>query len=376
LSSRDPLQIHAYRTYGTSRRVLAAGRVLENEGIAASTVSDSHWRNLLGILKRLESDEIAGARVRLSIGKAVRDAVADREGHFAEWIEIPEPLPAEPDWHEVACELLAPPSRTGEVVRATGHVLVPPPSARFAVVSDVDDTVIRTNATDLLQMARQIFFSNAHTRLPFPGVAAFYRALERGAGGDERNPIFYVSSSPWNFYDLLIEFLELQRIPVGPLVLRDWGVSRGTLPIGHGTHKLTAIRGILDTYPTLPFILIGDSGQEDPEIYARVVRDFPRRVLAVYIRNVTPSPERSTAVRYLAEQVLAAGSVLILADDTLAAARHAAEHAWIDPASLAEIAADKRADEAAPAPGDDPAAPSAPPTAPTVVVDAEHPPRS
>jgi phosphatidate phosphatase APP1 len=371
-----PLQIHSYRTYGTRSRVLVAGRVLEDEGITAGAVGDSHWRNLVGILKRIESDEVPGARVRVAIGGTERELVADNEGHFAAWIALAEPLPSDVAWHEASSELLHPPSPTGKVVRGAGLILVPPASARFAVISDIDDTVVRTHATDLLRMARQIFLGNAHTRLPFPGVAAFYRELLRGTMGQESNPIFYVSSSPWNFYDILIEFLELQRIPLGPLLLRDWGVTRGTLPIGHKTHKLNAIRSILETYPALPVILIGDSGQEDPEIYARVVRDFPRRVLAVYIRNVTSAPERSRALWLLSEQVLASGSVLILADDTLAAARHAAEHGWIDPASLDAIAADKRQDETAPAPGDDPASPSAPPSAPTIVVEGERPPNA
>ena len=371
-SRRDPLQIHAYRTYGTSRRVLVAGRVLENEGIAASSVGDSHWRNLIGVLKRLESDEVPDALVRVSIAGAQWELRANREGHFSAWLDLPSELPSDAIWHDAAFELLHPPSARGEVVRATGQVLVPAPGARFAVISDVDDTIVRTNATDVVRMAQSIFFANAHTRLPFPGVAAFYRALESGERGIAANPIFYVSSSPWNFYDLLVEFLRLQRIPAGPLVLRDWGISPADLPTSHGAHKLTAIRTILECYPTLPFILVGDSGQEDPEIYARVVHDHPSRILAAYIRNVTPNPARSQAIRLLADEVLKAGSTLVLADDTLAAAKHAAEHGWIDANALPEIVADKREDERSPAPGDDPAAPSEPPTAPTVVVDGEQ----
>jgi phosphatidate phosphatase APP1 len=133
-------------------------------------------------------------------------------------------------------------------------------------------------------------------------------------------------------------------------------------------HKPGTIAEVLETYPRVPFILVGDSGQEDPEIYSRIVRDHPGRILAVYIRNVRPHPERVAAVRRLAEEVVAAGSSLILADDTLAAARHAAEHGWIDPAALGEIAGEKRDDEGAssaklPAPGTE-AGP-----APTVVVE-------
>ena len=149
----------------------------------------------------------------------------------------------------------------------------------------MDDTVLQSEVTSFLRAARMVLLENALTRLPFPGVAAFYRALERGATGAEANPIFYVSSSPWNLYDVIDGFLEAQRIPAGPLLLRDWDLGR--LSERHARHKGVVIREIFDTYPELPFLLVGDSGQEDPEIYAELVRERPGRVKAVYIRNVS-----------------------------------------------------------------------------------------
>jgi len=158
------------------------------------------------------------------------------------------------------------------------------------------------------------------------------------SGGNANNPFFYVSSSPWNLFEVLAEFLELRKIPAGPLLLRDWGVSSvDPGEGGHAGHKTRHITTLLELYPALPFILVGDSGQEDPEIYHRAVRDHPERILAVYIRNVSRRPERVEAIRKLAAEVEKSGSTLILADDTLAAARHAAEKGWIDPAALPEI---------------------------------------
>jgi phosphatidate phosphatase APP1 len=179
-------------------------------------------------------------------------------------------------------------------------------------------------------MARIVFLGNARTRLPFPGVAAFYQALQGGVQGSAQNPLFFLSSSPWNLYDLLIEFFRLQEIPAGPLFLRDWGISAGELlPTGHHAHKLGVLRQILELYPWLPFILIGDSGQEDPEIYRAVLDDFPGRILAIYIRDVSPD-ERDEGVRKLALEVADAPSSLVLAPDTVAMAQHAAAQGWID----------------------------------------------
>jgi phosphatidate phosphatase APP1 len=95
----------------------------------------------------------------------------------------------------------------------------------------------------------------------------------------------------------------------------------------------------------MQFMLIGDTSQHDPEIYSQIVREFPERVKAIYIRDVTASVERSGAVKKLAEEILAAGSTLVLAEDTLGAARHAAEQGWISTDALPDVQQEKRADE-------------------------------
>jgi phosphatidate phosphatase APP1 len=251
-------------------------------------------------------------------------------------------------------------------VTATGLLRVVEAAAAFGVISDLDDTVIQSRVANFLQAVRTVMLGNARTRLPFPGFAAFYDALEKGADGARRNPIFYVSSSPWNLYDLIAEFLELQRIPMGPIFLRDWDVELSALSTQRlKTHKEPLIREILDFYPTLPFILIGDTTQKDPEIYREIVRQYPDRILAIYIRNVSASPQRSAAVQALADEVLAAGSSLVLADDTEAAARHAVEHGWIAKSQLPVVHEEKKADTGetgtkvdAPGATDDPQSPT------------------
>jgi phosphatidate phosphatase APP1 len=256
-------------------------------------------------------------------------------------------------------------------VKEIGQVLVPPPTARYVVVSDIDDTVLQSDATHMLKMARNVFLGNAHTRLPFTGVAALYRALFTGKSGTEMNPLFYVSSSPWNLYDLLAQFFNLQGIPVGPvLFLRDWGITpEEILPTNHKEYKMSYIRQMLDFYPDMPFILLGDSGQEDPEIYAELVDAYPKRIQAVYIRNVTRDMKRPEMVQELAKKVVEAGSALVLADDSVAIAKHAIEMGFIPADALPSIQEEKRKDEAPPTPiekmlGEEPQG-----EAPTVTVD-------
>jgi phosphatidate phosphatase APP1 len=328
----DPFEILPYRGHGTPHELFLKGRVLEERGITTSGQYDTVWDNLRNMARRFASDEVPGARVRASFGRLTVEAVADEEGFFDVRFELPEPITDPAGWHPVELELLHPGSPGGGPVRSTGRVLVPN-EARFGIISDLDDTVVRSSATHVLKMARIVALNNAHTRLPFEGVAEFYGALQRGPEGRGYNPIFYVSSSPWNIYDVLEDFLDVHGVPEGPLFLKDWS----PMVLGkHKGHKLGIIRTLLRTYPDLPFVLIGDSGEEDPEIYSQAVREHPGRVRAIYIRDVT-SAARDAQVRAIAEEVRGLGVEMIAVSETGAAAEHAASAGLISPDAVREV---------------------------------------
>jgi phosphatidate phosphatase APP1 len=348
----DPLQIVPYRGFGTPQRFLIQGRVLQDEPMGAAGENDTIWKNLGNAWKRFESDEVPHARLRARGPGWERELVADDEGYFQEHVEPPVPL-APGQWHDVELELVHP--QAGGV-RATGPVLIPPDDSELGVISDIDDTVLETGVTKRLAMARTVFLNNAHTRLPFKGVAAFYEALVQGRAARERggggvNPIFFVSGSPWNLYDLLAEFMDLQKIPRGPILLRDFGLDpRKLLKKETVAYKLGCIRPILDLYPKLNFILIGDSGEKDPEIYRQVVREYPGRILAIYVRKIDVGPHRDEQVLNLAKEVRDEGVPMLLCEDTEAAAVHARESGWIRADQIKNVNAEKIKDEVAPSP--------------------------
>ena len=325
------LEIVPYAGFGSSAGARLKGRVLEAETIGESRVDAGPWENLASAWRRLETDEVVGARVAANHDGRVHVATTDLEGFFTLDLGPMTHTEDELRWVSVPLEIIDPPSLDGEPVTATGRVLMAPRTAGYGVISDVDDTVLHTEATALLRMARHTLFGNARTRLPVPGMPALLTALARGAqGGKLRNPVFYISSSPWNLYHLIVEFFQLQEIPAGPLLLRDWGLTSDTRLAGrHHDHKLAAIERVMAELPGLPFLLIGDSGQEDPEIYREVVRRHPGRIQAVYIRRVRRDVDRDRAVALLADEVHAAGSELLVTDDARGAARHAAERGWI-----------------------------------------------
>jgi phosphatidate phosphatase APP1 len=109
-----------------------------------------------------------------------------------------------------------------------------------------------------------------------------------------------------------------RNFPIGPVLLRDLlGTAAGR------EEKTGRIREILDLHPRLPFVLIGDSGEKDPEIYADVVRTYPGRILAVYIREVRLDPGDGRVERV--SDAWTHDVPFVLAADSDAVRRHASE---------------------------------------------------
>ena len=181
-------------------------------------------------------------------------------------------------------------------------MFLPPSHCRYVVISDIDDTVMHTGVANKLKMLWRLFMQGPRSRVAFPGMAALLRALHAGRIRARAQPDAVRLARPLEHLRGPRRFFNLHSIPVGPILfLREWGLTlQSPLPRRAQDHKLELIRNMLALYRDLPFVLIGDSGQRDPEIYAQVVREHPGRVLAIYIRNVSRDPARHRAIERLA----------------------------------------------------------------------------
>ncbi len=156
------------------------------------------------------------------------------------------------------------------------------PAEGLSVVSDIDDTVKISNVTDRKRLMEQTFLQDF---VAAPGMAALY-----GDWSARDVSFHYVSSSPWQLYSPLLEFLDGAGFPWATFSLKAVRFRDATLfdLFKKGTEtKPPAIEAILDRYPNRRFVLVGDSGEQDPEVYAELLRKRREQILGVCIRNVT-----------------------------------------------------------------------------------------
>jgi phosphatidate phosphatase APP1 len=333
--------LEPYRGYGSRDEVFLIGRVFRQSQADPASERRDLLDNMRDISRRIVRRAVPGAVVTARFYGAEEAFTTDRDGYFRVHLSPVHAPAADRPWHTMELSLEQP-----QPVQAQAQIFIPPPICRYVVISDIDDTVMRTGVANKLKMLWRLFVQDAESRIAFPGVGALYRALHDGASGREENPMLYVSRAPWGIYDVLEEFFRLHAIPVGPILfLREWGVSwKSPLPRKAEDHKRELIHNMLALYKDLPFILIGDSGQHDPEIYRQIVDEHPGRVLAVYIRNVSRSSSRVTEIEELAKAVARVGSTLLLAADSVAMAEHAVKLGLVPPETISEVKSEKAAD--------------------------------
>lgn len=318
----DPVIIFPYNGYGTGRKAWLKGRVLEREEIIHTDEEHPNtlWYNLRKIWKRFESDEIPGVEVEGELHGVKARCVTDNEGYFDLVFESPEKF--EDGWHRVTLGITQMPYALEYEEATEGHVLISNRSDNFGIISDVDDTIVHSAAVNPLRKLQILLTRNAQNRVAFEGVEELYSQLHQ----DGRNPLFFVSGSSWNLYDLLDDFCHHHRIPKAPFFLRDLGLRADQwLKEDTSPYKKDYIRHIMEVFSHLKFILIGDSGQKDPEIYMDICREFPRRIMGVYIRHVDSEKRKQQLLKLAGESEIP----FLVMDNSEEALRHAREEGWI-----------------------------------------------
>lgn len=287
-----PMIILPYRGFIADGVANVRARVMEEPVFDAAPEGLRIDATLAANLLRWVVLDMPGVEVSVSIAGETVTATSNDDGFLIAKVPVGD---TKPGWHTV--DLSA--HEGDREVTARGRVVLPDPASQIAVISDIDDTVLATGMTEGMKAVRRTLLRDAHGRKPVPGTPSLYRGLARGLGGRPESAFFYVSSGPWNLYDMHVQFLGVRGFPRGPLFMTDWRPGRVEAVKGEVTgqtkenpgHKRARIRRILDAYPELTFVLIGDSGELDPEIYQEFLDSDGDRIRAALIRNVHPQAE-------------------------------------------------------------------------------------
>ena len=320
----DPVIIYPYAGYGNGNKAQIHGRILEKERMIHEDqeLEDTFWNNLRKIWKRYESDEIPGVELEGDIMGIKAKTTSDEEGYFNLVFDgINENNAIHDGWLEVTLRITHMPFDVEYQESTTASILNCSQQNDFGIISDVDDTIIESKAMNIFKKMQIMLTENAKTRVAFEGVDELYRKLMDNG----RNPLFFVSGSSFNLYDMLVNFCEFHNIPKAPFFLRNLGLEpKQWIKQDTSVYKKQHIEHILEFYDQLSFIFIGDSGQQDPEIYMDIHKKHPGRVKAIYIRHLE-SPKRKQQLEEMSSQVDIPFLIMENTDDAL---EHVIKMGW------------------------------------------------
>jgi phosphatidate phosphatase APP1 len=261
-----------YAGYGGAGWIRVLGRVLLTKPAQANSASRAVGRGIRG-WRSFTSVPVNEVAVTIIAGGVEHRVMADRGGVVDTRVEID--LPA--GWNSI--ELY-----TDESLIADAPVYVVDETVTFGLVSDIDDTVMVTALPRPLLAAWNTFVLNEHARRPVPGMAVLYERLAREHPGA---PVVYLSTGAWNVAPTLTRFLSRNLYPAGALLLTDWGPTHDRLFRSGRQHKQESLRRLQLEFPDIKWLLVGDDGQHDEELYGEFARAHPENVRAVCIRQLS-----------------------------------------------------------------------------------------
>lgn len=297
-----------YTGYGSSEWVRVLCRVLLSKPIAPEDTSKRRRRRReQGIRgwRSFTSVPVGDVPVVIEIGEERIEVLADRGGV----VDTRVPVALTPGWHQATL-------RTEGAEPVEAPIWIVGSDVDFGIISDVDDTVMVTALPRPLVAAWNTFVLDEHARIPTPGMAVLYERLVRAHPG---SPVIYLSTGAWNVAPTLTRFLSRNLYPAGPLLLTDWGPTHDRWFRSGRAHKEENLRRLAEEFPHVRWLLIGDDGQHDEELYARFAAEHPERVAAVAIR------------------VLSTGEA-VLAGGRTKAEQHGADVPWVSASDGATIA--------------------------------------
>lgn len=291
--------IKLYDGFGNENSFNLLGHALSLSPIGRKRYRNHFILNMLSLVRMFMVKPIKNARLQMEWDGKVYHTHSEKDGFFRfEGKTDKKNLPGN---YAVTVHLLHPVS--GQSISCAEAVIRIPFVNQFTMISDIDDTFLISHSAKFFKKLYVLFTKNALSRKPFEGVVEHYQLLQLAATNAlNPNPFFYVSSSEWNLYKYIKDFSKKYQLPHGTYLLNQIKTISQLLNTGGNNHqgKFFRIVRIIEAYPDQQYILLGDDTQQDPYIYAAIVKHFEDKIHAVYIRSVSKN-KKTEVVKVLKE---------------------------------------------------------------------------
>ena len=276
-----------YRGYANEQELIVMGHVFKPTTIEEYNFQKKNLKNATSVIKMFQIKTQANADVYLDHNNVKIHTKTLNDGYFKFCVPLDQNTTY--GWIDYQVSI----TYNNESI-TTRDSYIRPHKGNLGIISDIDDTFLVSHTLNPLKKLYVLLFKNINKRKIYEDVVTHYQALSNAGreNKEEFNAFFYVSSSEWNLYRFITKFTEIHKLPKAVLLLKDIKTSLTDFfwtGRGNHNHKFDKIKHILEFYPNLEYVLLGDDSQHDPYLYEAICKIFPVTVKAVYIRQTGTS---------------------------------------------------------------------------------------
>lgn len=284
--------LQLYRGYANEQELIVMGHVFKT--LYDYDFQKKNFKNATSIVNLFRIKTIKNSDVYLKYEDQEIHTKTLDDGHFKFCI----PLEKESHFGWIEYEVSI--KYKTEIITVKGS-FIRPHKGTLGIISDIDDTFLISHTRNIFRKIYILLFKSVNDRKVFKDVVPHYQALSSAGRNnkDEQNAFFYISSSEWNLYRFIVKFTKIHQLPRAVILLKD--IKRGITDFffsgrGNHNHKFDKIKHVLEFYPNLKYVLLGDDSQHDPFLYEQICKIFPVTVKAVYIRQTGKYKKETTKI--------------------------------------------------------------------------------
>ncbi len=276
LQAKDNVVV--YHAYGNEHQIIVQGRMQKKRIFKPVSKEDGWVRNLWRRVKQVKADDIESADINLSIKHESFKTKGDDEGYFEFHIKTKQLLPM--GYQKIVLQL-----KDNQNLHETNATIIDS-TLLIGIISDFDDTLIISDVTNKISLGINTMFKNYKQRTLVPSMLERFKKILAQNPKGTPSTLFILSGSPQQLFTPIEQFLAYHHFPKHTLILKKAHGENLDPLTDQFAYKSQKIERLIQLYPNMQWVMFGDSGEKDAEVYKAIQEKYPHKVMRYYIRDV------------------------------------------------------------------------------------------
>jgi len=270
--------IVVYNAYGNTHYIIIQGRMEKEKSYKKVNRDDSWFKNLFRRLREIEANEIKGKNIFATINQESFQTKGDSEGYFEFDIKTKKAIKS--GYKSIELQI----QNNPDIKRVKATIIGAKPL--IGIISDFDDTLIISNVTNKIKLGINTMFKNYQQRKIVPGMVERFNKILAQNPKNSPNALFVLSGSPQQLFKPINSFLNYYNFPKRVLILKKAHGDNKDPLTDQFAYKTQKIKRLIKLYPNIKWVMFGDSGEKDLEVYRFIKSKYPNKIKEYYIRNI------------------------------------------------------------------------------------------